>query len=296
MDEELTETSVRLAYKLILGRAVEDTAMVRHALGYKTVRRLRDAFLNSREFGYILNLRPRLVNSGAPPLDIAWQGDDARVKKMLAEVAASWDAAPPPKADGATQAADLAACLRRNGLPSPDAADAFEFGCGQGRITQHLAPMVRTLTATDAAPGQLAVAREMAAREKLANLTLHPADDLRFGMTGNFDLWYSYHALHFSPPPLAARVLARALSLLRPGGVAVFQLVTYASGYAYAVTDAVPPPHADPYDDRHVLPQSAVFALAAEADCAPLEVFDDGSVAPSVLWRSSFFVLQKRKK
>src|SRR5579859_2702383 len=54
MDEKLTEEAVRLAYKLILGRPVESEAMLRFALGYGTIGKLRDAFLNSREFEYIL--------------------------------------------------------------------------------------------------------------------------------------------------------------------------------------------------------------------------------------------------
>ena len=293
MDEPLTEEAVRLAYKFVLGRAVESEEMLRFALGYETVGRLRDAFLDSREFEHIQNLRPRLVPPGAPPLRVEWQADDAAALAMLADVRATWDAAPPADGDGARQAADLAACLRRNHLPPPDTAHAFELGCGAGRITRHLAPLVGGLAAADASPVQLAAAQRMAAAAGLANVTLRPADDLRFGMTEPFDLWYSYHALQHSPPPLAARVLARAFAMLRPGGVAVFQAITYAAGYSFATAASTRPRPADPYDDKHVLPQPAVFELATEAGCAPVEVFDELSVAPSALWRSTLFVMRK---
>jgi SAM-dependent methyltransferase len=113
-------------------------------------------------------------------------------------------------------------------------------------------------------------------------------------MPGGFDLFYSFHALHHSPPPLAARVLSRAFSLLRPGGAAIFQLLSYGAGYGFAVTDTDRPIAADPLEQKHVLPQSAVFAIAASHDCTPVEVFEDLSVAPSVLWRSTMFALRKR--
>jgi SAM-dependent methyltransferase len=294
MDEPLTEEAVRLAYLLILGRPVESEAMLRFALGYRTLGKLRDAFLNSREFEYILNLRPRLVQPGAPPLSVEWHADDAVLLAMLADVRATWDKVPPPAADGARDAENLAACLRRNGLPPPDSAHAFEFGCGAGRVSRHLAPLVRTLTAADASPAQLAAAQRVAAGAGLRNLTLRPADDLRFGMTEAFDLLYSFHALHHSPPPLAARALARAFALLRPGGVAVFQLISYGAGYGFSAAGPPPTQPGDPCDHKHVLPQPAVFAIAAGEGCEPVEVFEDLSVAPSALWRSTMFVLRKR--
>jgi len=289
MHEALTEATVRLAYKLILGRAEHDAAMLRHALGYATLDRLRNAFLNSREFEYILNLRPRLVPPGAPPLAVEWRADDASLLAMLRALGATWDSAPPPLADGARQAADLLACLRRNFLPDPAGAQACELGCGDGRLTRHLANHVGTLVACDASPGQLRRANEA----NMANVSLRLADDLRFGIAEPYDVLFSFHALHHGPPPLAARALSHALALLRPGGAAVVQLVTYASGYGYAAADTARPAPADPHDDKHVLPQPAVFAIAAAAGCVPLEVFDDVSVAPSVLWRSSVFVLHK---
>jgi SAM-dependent methyltransferase len=205
---------------------------------------------------------------------------------MLADVRTTWDRVPPPDWNGARHAADVIACLDRNGLPRP--RDAFELGCGAGRVTRHLAGQVARLTASDASPVQLAAARN------IPGVTLRVAEDATFAMTEPFDLFYSFHALHYSPPPLAARALARAFAMLRPGGAAIFQLATYGMGYSYAATDEDRPRHPDPYEDRQVLPQPAVFALARDAACDVLEAFDDASVAPSALWRSSIFVLRKR--
>ena len=294
MDEELTDEIARLAYKLLLGRPVESEDMLRFARGYGTLGRLRDALLNSREFEYILNLRPRLVPPGAPPMRIDWHTDDAGARAMLAEVGAAWDGVPTADRDGSREAADIAACLLRAGGPPPDDAHAFELGCGAGRVTRHLAKLVGTLTASDASPVQLAAAQRMADSAGLANVGFRAADDLGFGMAEPFDLWYSYHALHHCPPPLAARVLARAFALLRPGGVAIFQTATYGMGYTYTAADTARPRAADPREDKQVLPQPVIFHLAAEAGCDPIEVIEELSVAPSALWRSSLFVLRKR--
>jgi SAM-dependent methyltransferase len=276
-DAPLTEATVRLAYRLMLGRPAESDEMVRYFMGLRTVGRLRDAFLDSTEFEFLLDRRPRLVRPDAPPLPIDWHTDDADALAMLAAVRSAWATAPPQGGDGAQLAADFFATLHRNGLVLPDKPRGFELGCGTGRVARHLAPHFSSFAASDAVPLQ-------------AGVTVHPAVDLRFGMVEKFDVWYSYHALHHSPPPLAARVLARAFSLLCPGGIAVFQAITYSAGYAFP-SDAPRP--ANPYDDRHVLPQPAVFALARDAGCEPVEIFEDLSVAPSALWRSTMFVLRK---
>jgi len=230
------------------------------------------------------------VRADAPPVEVLRHTDDATALRLLATVGAAWDGVAPSDDDGVQQAADVAACLHRNGLRLPDAADGFELGCGAGRVTRHLAGMVSRLAASDASAVQLAAAQ----RGGIANLALRPADDLRFGMTEAFDLWCSFHALQHSPPPLIARALARAFAQLRPGGVAIFQLPTYAYGYGYTAADLARPPAATPYDDRHVLPQSAVFAIAAEHGCEPVELVEDLSVGPNALWRSTLFVLRKR--
>lgn len=241
MDEPLTEASARLAYKFILGRPAESEAMVQYALSLGSVRRLRDAFVNSLEFEPILHRRPRTVRPDAPPLAVAWQASDAAVSALL----------PVPRPAEAAQAdpAAVRACLARNGLTYPGSGGVFDFAGAA-------------------------------------------ATDLQFGMAAPFELWISFHRLQHCPPPLAARVLARALALLRPGGAAVFQLLTYGYGYGYDLS-APPPPAGDAVHDLHVLPQTAVFALLAQAGCTPLEVFDDLSVPPAALWRSSVFVVRK---
>jgi hypothetical protein len=43
----------------------------------------------------------------------------------------------------------------------------------------------------------------------------------------------------------------------------------------------------------HAFPQAAVFALAAEAGCMPVEVIEDSVIWPPLLCRSNSFVIRK---
>jgi SAM-dependent methyltransferase len=285
--EELTAEVVRVAYNLFFGRAPESEDMVRYALSFGTLPRLREAFLNSLEFEMLLNRWPRLVRADAPRLALEWRVDESAARALLRRLRAAWAATPPglPADAGAIrdpsgeiEAAELRACLDRADLDPAVPREHFVFGCASLRVARHLP----RATGCDLSPLRLAAG----AREGAFTLV----SDLRLGMTRGFDIWYSHLTLQSYPPPLIARILARAFALLRPGGAAVFQLPTYAYGYQF---DPLASPRADPMDDRHVLPQAVVFTLAAEAGCTPAEAFDDLSVTPNPLWRSTIFVIRK---
>jgi SAM-dependent methyltransferase len=223
---------------------------------------------------------------------VQWRIDDAAALALLAKVRTAWRDAPPGlPADlgahrdpsGDVQTRQLDACVRRAGIDPTSLAAVFEFGCGGGRVLRHLAARFASAAGCDLSPLRLAAAGPGAGALSLV-------DDLRFGMSEPFDLWYSHLALQSLPPPLIARVLRRALALLRPGGLAVFQLPTYAKGYSF---DPEAPSRADPAADRHMLPQRVVFDIASAEGCVPAEVFEDLAVEPYPLWRSSVFVLRK---
>lgn len=290
----LTKEIVEVAYFLFFGREPENEDVVRYSLSFGTLARLRNAFLNSLEFQMLLNRWPRLVPAGAPPLPLEWRCDDATVYAMLARLRDAWSDTPPgspadagairdPSGEG--EAADLLACLRRAGIAPVPSWTAFAFGCGGGRVTRQLAASFAKVAGCDLSPLRLTAAK--AAGPGMFTRV----DDLRFGMTGAFDLWYSYLTLQCYQPPLLGRILERALALLRPGGVAVFQLPTYGYGYSFNSAAA---PRPDPSLERHVLPQAVVFDIALAAGCTPAEAFDDLAVVPNPLWRSTMFVLRKR--
>jgi SAM-dependent methyltransferase len=287
MPETLTPEIVRIAYLLFFCRPPESQAVIDYSLGFGTLERLGEAFRNSVEFEITLDRRPRLVPADAPPLPVDWRVDDATALALLARLRAAWRGVPPgPPGDagavrdpsGEQQLAELLGCLHRARVDPARLAGVFEFGCGSGRVLRHLAAHFGGAEGCDLSPARLA-----------GNAV--PVTDLSFGMRQPFDLWYSYLTLQSYPPPLIGRILARALGLLRPGGVAVFQLPTYARGYTF---DPGAEPRADPSLDRHILPQVDVLDIADAAGCRIAEAFEDLAVPPHPFWRSTVYVMRKR--
>ena len=112
-------------------------------------------------------------------------------------------------------------------------------------------------------------------------------------MTGPFDLWFSWIVLQHNPPPIIALILRRCFSLLAPGGVAVFQVPTYATGYRFRIAEYLGRIGDDGGIEMHVLPQHVVLGLAAAAGCQPLEIWQDGAAGSPSAWTSNTFVFRK---
>jgi SAM-dependent methyltransferase len=321
----LTADIVRTAYRLFLGREPESDLAVEQALSYGTVERLRAAFFVSDEFRANLNqppplppAQPHLVPVAAPPIDVEWQADPADAVALLAHVKATWtrlgeerphwsvlsaDPFAPDRirqneaaffASGQNDCRDLVAILRRQGLEPADLPRLFEFGCGVGRVTPFFAMTFREVTACDVSASHMALARAVVARTGATNVIFALADTEEFGMARPYDLWFSRIVLQHNPPPVIAMILRRAFALLAPGGLAVFQVPTYASGYSFSLDEHLRALNGTGQIEMHVLPQPVVFALAAEAGCEPLEVLEDLSAGPSAASNSTTFVLRKR--
>lgn len=264
MNDAITAELVRTAYWLFLGRAPENEAVVAHCLKFDGIAALRDAFLNGEEFEDALAMRPRLVAADAPPLAVDWEIDTATATAMLDRARIAWQAQ--PARDAAARAGAVLATLRRNQIDPARLRRAFVFGDGRLRA---------------------ALANGFAVAE---GADLCDCADLRFGLIAPCDLWCSFDALDTLPPPLIARALAHAFAQLRPGGVAVFRLPVY--GYGYHFNASAPTVRSESLP-RHLLPQHAIFAIARAAGCAPLEVFEELSAPPSLLWRAATFALHK---
>ncbi len=192
-------------------------------------------------------------------------------------------------ATGMKDVAQLLATLARHGLHPGDLPRAVDFGCGVGRMTGPMTKLFAAVTGCDISPSHLMLAR--AACGRLARFSLVNAVD--FGMAAPFDLWFSTRTLQHNPPPVIALILRRAFALLAPGGVAVFQLPTARVEYVYRMEAALAAPDSAEDLPIHVLPQSAVFALAHEAGCVALEVLEDSVIWPPTICRSNSFVIRK---
>ncbi len=173
-------------------------------------------------------------------------------------------------------------------------AHAFEYGCGLGRVTVPLSLKVDRLTACDISPSHLALAAahiEKSGARNVKFVQVNSHDD--FGMTEPFDLWYSRIVLQHNPPPIISAILRRALKMLSPSGIALFQVPTYALNYKFETQAYLDNMRDGDSIEMHCLPQSAVFSIAREEGCFPLEVREDDSVGHQQAWVSNQFVFQK---
>jgi SAM-dependent methyltransferase len=318
MTNDLSTEAVTWAYRLFLDREPESPAAVGDALTYGSVIALRKAFLASKEFTDSNQLAQASLPLTVPPIEVEWETDSVSAEVLLSHVKETWTSLgrarphwsvlsaeefmPDRIADsedaffdsGREDVSDLTAILLRNGFRTGRFRHAFEFGCGIARVTPHLAKVFPRVTACDVSATHLKIARQVIDRSGAPNVQLTLADEETFGMTGPFDLWFSRIVLQHNPPPIMALTLRRALSLLMPGGVAVFQVPTYCRGYHYKTAEHLATlPSADSIE-MHVLPQAAVFRIALEAHCRPLEVREDGATGLGSAWLSNTFVVAKQ--
>lgn len=259
---------------------------------------------------------PPAMPGEARPLDVEWQIDPALAPELLAHVARIWarlgEERPhwsvyaadqflpqnmPAQRDafycsGAVDAKMLIATLARVGRAPEEFATVCEFGCGLARVTAHLSRHFRRIVAWDISPVHLAAARDLLRERGVGNVELRQTTAVDFAMPDGFDLWFSSLVLQHNPPPLIALILERAFQMLRPGGVAIFQLPTYTPGYRFALDDYQRGIGAAGNNfEMHLLPQPAVFEIARAANCAPLEVREDLATGP--WWSSQVFTFHK---
>jgi SAM-dependent methyltransferase len=101
---------------------------------------------------------------------------------------------------------------------------ALDFGCGVGRLTQALAARFERTTGVDVAESMIDRARSFNRFPDRCEYVLNDSPDLsRFG-NGSFDFVCSVLVLQHVGPTLAQRYVEELVRVLRPGGVAIFQL------------------------------------------------------------------------
>lgn len=108
------------------------------------------------------------------------------------------------------------------GLPA-QRADALDFGCGAGRLSQALADHFTTVVGVDIAPSMLAAATSHNTRPN-CRFVLNERPDLSLFDDGSFDFVYSTIVLQHVPPELALAYVDEFARVLRPGGLALFTL------------------------------------------------------------------------
>lgn len=307
-------------YRYILGREPEDEAVVERQLARGLpLAELRLAFLRSEEF------RNRHAPPPAPPLPLAPPRLEVDVAAspeqraaMLARIGAYWTriGAEAPHwsvltqekyrpgrieqtraefyATGEKDRALLREMLARHGLAPGGLRRLVEFGCGVGRATLALAADFAEVVGCDISPRHLALARQAARAAGRDNIGWFRASVERPMPLQRCDLWYSRLVLQHNPPPVIAWLLETAFARLAPGGVAIFQVPTHRAGYRFSLAEYLAR-EGEPEMEMHVLPQPAVFALAAAAGLSVLEVREDTHLVAGTpaVWLSNLFVLRR---
>jgi ubiquinone/menaquinone biosynthesis C-methylase UbiE len=131
---------------------------------------------------------------------------------------------------GTDPAADVA-LLRALGL---DATQTLvDFGAGTGTFALAAAPFCRRVIAVDVSEPMLAVLREKAAQQGIANITCVRGGFLSYEHQGApVDVVYSRHALHHLPDFWKALALQRIAALLRVGGILYLRDLIFSCGPA----------------------------------------------------------------
>ena len=101
---------------------------------------------------------------------------------------------------------------------------ALDFGCGAGRLTHALAAHFESAIGLDIAPSMIDKARELHADVPGLEFRVNASDRLASIESDSIDLVYTRLVLQHMPPRYQRAYLAEFVRVLRPGGVAVFQL------------------------------------------------------------------------
>ena len=175
---------------------------------------------------------------------------------------------------GRRHARDLVDILRRHGVNDVDRRTCLEYGCGVGRTTRWLAEAFDHVTGYDISKHHLGIAEQYLVDRK--NATLRLVNDVADLNLASADVVYSVIVLQHNPPIIIDAILGQLLDAIAPGGIAVIQIPTYASGYVFDLEAylAAPPEQPDEME-MHVLPQHRVFSRIRDHGCELLEVFED---------------------
>jgi SAM-dependent methyltransferase len=318
----LTEAAVANAYRLILGRDPESPEVVAYHRSHRDEATLRRVLLASPEFAALYDqlgdaeralTGTRETLPPRPQVEVAAEGgvrDDlwrrvARSWEEMGATAPHWSVLTfeqfkPENLEANRTAFDdsgeidgrlVDAALARFRDAAPAGMTCLEIGCGVGRATAALARRFGKVVGVDISAGHLAVAESELRRRGTRNVELRQVRAIGdYATLPAVDFIYSRIVLQHNPPPVQAAILESALARLRPDGIALFQVVTHASGYAYSVqADRA----ARGGMEMHVLPQPAVFAILDAAGMRPVEVQEDDAAGDDDRFRSHLFLARK---
>jgi SAM-dependent methyltransferase len=125
----------------------------------------------------------------------------------------------------------------------PDWTSALDFGCGVGRLTQALSRFFESTVGVDIAPSMIAEAERRNINGLPCRFVVNAQPDLRLFDDSSFDLVLSLLVLQHINPRYSKTYIGEFLRVLRPGGLAVFQIPSRRVGPSRRIAEhiALPP-------------------------------------------------------
>ncbi len=186
------------------------------------------------------------------------------------------------------------AWMKRNeALVDPEEATCLEYGCGAGRITRYLATQFKTVIGCDVSLEYLALANAALPSDAGAWRLIEIENPERVRALPQFDALFSILVLQHNPPPVIGYLLDELMGLIRPGGVAFFQLPTFIKDYSFNCEEYLKNPESGSKMEMHAFPQRWVFQIAEANGCLPLQVQQDDLSGAPELHISTTFLFQK---
>ncbi|UCC25887.1 MAG: class I SAM-dependent methyltransferase [Gemmatimonadales bacterium] len=101
---------------------------------------------------------------------------------------------------------------------------ALDFGCAVGRLSQALAEHFERVAGVDISASMVERARDFNRHGSRVEYFVNTVPNLRILDSESFDFVYSNITLQHIPPDAAAEYIREFFRVLRPGGIAVFQV------------------------------------------------------------------------
>lgn len=315
----IQKSDVHAAYRWILGREPESDEAVKVHMRHDDVSALRESFLSSSEFRALMPSlpAPHGLPITVPPLEIEVNAAAQVLAAMVAKTGEYWNSIgeTAPHWSVLTSKQFLPENIKENresffetskgdeeiilsglarvGMKPSDFKSCAEFGCGVGRLTFRLASLFPSVTGVDISAPHLALAREYCNRLALTNVRFIQADAKALMPATEFDFWFSRIVLQHNPPPVSLEIIRRVFRALPKGGVAMFQVPVYCTGYSFKVHDYLASSMGKQME-MHCVPQGAILREAYSQGMQLLDLREDSRVISSRSdWLSNNFIFRK---
>jgi len=195
-------------------------------------------------------------------------------------------------ASGESEVETAAFMLRQIGFDDLTTKTCVEYGCGVGRVTLPLARKFAEVHAYDISRSHLDLAHQRVEAGGATNIKFHHRAEGLLAPLASCDFFYSRLVFQHNPPPVMRELIRGTLAALRPGGIAIFGVPVYISGYRFGVSRYLSRP-AGLDMEFHCIPQRAIFPLIAEAGCMLIELREERTLDWEAECLSNLFVVSR---